>query len=256
MATGRHMTTGPGNVRHPRDVFIGSDADGGALIAKHGRAMNQFCAIEEDFFGDVGQALGRPWVYAETGTSTNFTGDFISGAEAGVFRLLHSADNEAQSGRIDHGDTLMINMSKKPRMECRFRLNPNAAAFSADQRLVLGFASAHNATLDSVVTNAWFRIEGANLNILAETDDGTTDRDDQDTLADYVKNQWHVVEIDASNFVTGVRFMVDGVHRLSLAMAALAANTFVQPYACIQKDAGTETENFDIDYIKLSWERS
>lgn len=49
--------------------------------------------------------------------------------------------------------------------------------------------------------------------------------------------------------------MVDGTHYLSLSLAALAADTFVQPYLCIQRDAGAETERVDIDYIHITWER-
>lgn len=253
MATGRHMHDGT-VTRFGRDMLLRSvNGQGGAAILQRGIARNEYVEFYDDFLGDAGQALGRPGVYTETGGG-GFTGDFISGAEAGVYRLLHGNANEAQSGRYDWGDTLQINMSKKPRMECRVRLNPNAAAFSADQRCVIGLASADNATLDSVVTNAWFRIEGANLNILAETDDGTTDDDDNDTGVDYVKNAWMVLEIEVVS-LTQVEFRVDGVLVQTLSLAALAANTFVQPYINIQKDAGTETENLDIDYLHITWER-
>lgn len=225
-----------------------------AIIAARGRAMNEFVWVEEEFLGDIGQALGRPWVYSETGAG-GFTGDFISGAGAGVFRLLHGNANEAQSGRVDFGDTLMINMSKGPLLEARFRLNPNGATFSADQRMVLGFASAHNNTLDDIVTNCWFRLEGANLDILTETDDGTTDDNDNDTTLNLVKNTWTTVEIDCSDLSAVVFKVNDVVAGDPLDMSALAADTYVQPYVCIQKDAGTETENLDLDYIKVAWER-
>jgi hypothetical protein len=250
MAVGRHSRA-DAQPRIKRDLAVD-----GALIAKYGRAMNERVHIEEDFFGDVGQALGRPWVYTETGASTNPTGDFVSAVGDGVFRLLHSADSEAQTLRLDWGDTLMINMSKKPRIEIRAKLDFAGANFSADQRAVLGLASAYNATLDSVATNAWFRVEGANLNVLIESDDGTLDDDDNDSTIDLVDNTWTVFEIDCAD-LDNVAFRVDGVQvAQKLDMGALAANTWVQPIAAIQRDAGTEAEKLDIDYIKISWERT
>ena len=41
----------------------------------------------------------------------------------------------------------------------------------------------------------------------------------------------------------------------ALLFGAEIASTYVQPYVCIQKDAGAETENLDLDYIKVAWER-
>lgn len=248
MATGRHALT-RAQPQYKRDL-----ATDGALIAKRGVARNEYVEHHDDFFGDAGQSLGRPWVYTETGASTNPTGDFVSGVGPGVFRLLHSADSEAQTMRIDHGDTLMINMSKKPRLEVRAKIDFAGAAFSADQRAVIGFSSAYSATLDNATTNAWFRIEGASLNILAESDDGTTDDDDNDTGVDLVDNTFTVFEIDATD-LSNVGFYVDGVRCAGLDMSALAANTFVQPIIAIQRDAGTEAEKLDIDYVRITWER-
>ena len=248
------MATGRQNHTKAQPQFRKTLHTDEAISAKRGRAQNEYVEIVDDFFGDAGQALGRPWVYTETGTSTNPTGDFVSGVGAGVFRLLHSADSEAQTMRVDHGDTLMINMSKKPRIEIRAKLDFAGATFSADQRAVFGLASTYNATLDNIATNAWFRVEGANLNILAEVDDGTTDTDDFDTGADIVDNTFVVFEIDASD-LTAVQFRVDGVLVATKAMSALAANTYVQPICAIQRDAGTEAEKLDIDYIQVTYER-
>ncbi len=227
-----------------------------ALIARRGRARNEFCEYFDDFFGDVGQALNRPWVYTETGTSTNPTGDFVSAVGDGVFRLLHSADSEAQTMRVDWGDTLLVNMSKKPRIEVRAKIDFAGANFSADQRAVIGFASAYNATLDNIATNVWFRIEAANLNLLIESDDGTLDDDDNDTTLDLVDNTWTTFEIDCSD-LDNVAFMVNGVPVAQrLDMGALTANTWVQPIIALQRDAGTEAEKLDIDYVHITWERT
>lgn len=250
------MTTARESYDRNQPRYRNSISVGGAVVAKRGMARNQYVEHYEEFLGDVGQALGRPWVYTETGVSTNPTGDFVSGVGDGVFRLLHSADSEAQTMRVDWGDTLMINMSKKPRIEVRAKIDFAGANFSADQRAVLGLASAYNATLDNIATNAWFRVEGANLNILIESDDGTLDDDDNDTTLDLVDNAWTIFEIDCSD-LDNVTFRVNGTQVAQrLDMGALTANTWVQPVIAIQRDAGTEAEKLDIDYCRITWERT
>lgn len=247
MALGRHKFT------RAQPQFQKSIATNGAVISRRGFARNEFVSEFNDFLGDAGQTPPPPWKYAETGTSTNPTGDYLSAAD-GRFALTHSVDSEAQTMRLDWGDNLLINMSKKPRLEVRALINFAGATFSADQRLVIGFASAYNATLDSIAHNAWFRIEGANLNILREVDDATTDTDDVDTTVDIVDNTMTVFEVDVD--LPSVRFMVNGVACGKMAMAALPANSLVQPIIAIQRDAGAELEVLTVDYAQITWERS
>jgi hypothetical protein len=248
MVIGRHGA----QAAQPR--FRRTIATAEAIAARRFFARNEYVEQFEDFLGDAGQTLPPPWRYTETGTSTNPTGDYVSAAD-GRFALTHSADSEAQTMRIDWGDNLLINMSKKPRLEVRAAINFAGATFSADQRLVIGFVSAYNATLDSTTHNAWFRIEGANLNILTESDDNTTNDDDNDTGIDIVDNTMTVFEIDVVS-LTDVRFMVNGASAGSLSMAALPANSMVQPIIAIQRDAGTEAEVLTVDYCQVTWERT
>ena len=211
-----------------------------------------------DFYGKNGasQAIA-PFVMTK---ATNATADYTSGVADGVYRLAHSADSEAQTIRIDFGDSLMLNMSKGPIIRFRVKFNIANATMSADQRAVVGLASNYNATLDNVTTNAWFRIEGANLNIYVEGDDNTTDTDDQDTTIDFVDNTYQIFEIDCSN-LTAVIFNIytaAGVFQgsSSVSLAGLAANTLVQPIVAIQRDAGTEQEVVDIDMIEWRYTRT
>lgn len=250
MALGREAQNGG----RTQPQWLRSVSTDGALIARRGVARNEFCEFFDDFFGDIGQTLPNPWKYAETSTSTNAAGDYANAAD-GRYALTHSADSEQQIMRIDWGDQLMINLSKKPRLEIRAKINFAGAAFSADQRAVFGLASAWNNTLDSIATNAWFRIEGASLNILAEVDDGTTDDDDNDTGDDLVDDTFVTLGIDFPS-ATVARFWVNGVQTEELPMAALAANTLVQPVVAMQRDAGTEAEVLTIDYVHATWERT
>lgn len=214
-----------------------------------------------DFFGKAGASQSvTPFVATKTGVSTNNTVDYASSVADGVYRLTHSSDSEAQTMRLDFGDSLMLNMSKGPIIRFRVKFNIANATMSADQRAVVGLASAYNATLDDVTTIAWFRIEGANLNIYVEGDDGTTDTDDQDTTVDYVDNVYQILEIDCSS-LSAIRFRIytaAGVLQgtSTVALAALAANTLVQPIVAIQRDAGTEQEVVDIDFIEYVYTRT
>lgn len=211
----------------------------------------------DDFVGDIGATIPVPWV---TNLQTaNITVDYLSGAGMGVVRFLSDNTSEAQAGNITHGDALHYNMSKNPIFEFLIRIAPAGAAFTADERLVIGLGSAHaNAedALDSVVTNAWFRIEGASMNILVEADDGTTDTDDQDSTIVLVKSAWTKFKIDCSD-LSDIKFFVDDVEQggATVSMADLAADTFVQPIVCIQRAAGAEVNTLDIDYIDLNVDR-
>lgn len=248
MALGRHKIA-RAQPQYRKDI-----ATDGAIIARRGFARNEFCQFFDDFLGDAGQTAPNPWKFTKTGVSTNNTGDYLSAAD-GRFAMTHSADSEAQSMRLDWGDNLLVNMSKKPRLEVRALINFAGATFSADQRLVIGFASAFNATLDSIAHHAWFRIEGANLNILTESDDATTDDDDNDTGLDIVDNTMTVFEVDATS-LSAVKFLVNGLSAGTLSMAALPANSLVQPFIAIQRDAGAELEVLTVDYAQVTWERT
>lgn len=249
MATARYNST------NRKRKYEGTSLFEGPTVLQGGIARNERCEFFDDFLGDVGQTPPNPWKATKVGTSTNNTIDYIAGAD-GRIALTHSADSEAQTMRLDWGDNLLVNLSKKPRLEVRALINFAGAAFSADQRLVIGFCDEYNATLDSTEFNAWFRIEGASLNILAEVDDNDAGNDDDnDTGVDIVDAALTVFEVDCAD-LSKVQFRVNGGAPYELSLAALAANTMVQPIIAIQRDAGDEVEVLTVDYVHLTWERT
>ncbi len=207
--------------------------------------------IHEDFVGPAGSTLPFPWGKQDTSAAGTPTLDYVANTVNGMYRLLHDSQSEAQKLTLYWADSLHIDITKQPIFEARLKINFAGATFSADQRIVIGLATARNATLDSIATNAWFRIEGANLDILWETDDTVTDDDDNDSGIDIVDNTYTVFKIDASD-LTQVKFYVDGVLAGTGAMSSTAT---VQPYIEIQRDAGTELESVDIDYVSVVWNR-
>lgn len=235
----------------PRTPDAGDVSSAAPIVKWWGLDAEQVVVYVEDFVAIATSSALAPWLKAtKVGTSTNNTVLYDVDALGGTFSLTHSADSEAQTMRLDSGDSLWINMSNRPVIEARLKINFAGATFSADQRFVFGFASDYAAALDDVTHNAWFRIEGAALDILAEVDDATTDDDDNDTGADIVDNTYVVLRVEVRS-LSDVRFYVNGALKLSLAMAALPANSKVQPLIAIQRDAGAEVEAVTVDYIKV-----
>ncbi len=239
--------------------YRGEDPDGTATNAgDYSDRYSKVCDFYDDFLGDVGDTLPVPW---DTDFETvNITGDYVSGAGAGVYRILCDSTSETQAGRLSWGDCLMLNMSKKPTMEARIKLTPDdGSALTASDRIVVGFASAHanaETDLDTATTNAWFRVEGTDMSVLVEADDGTTDTNDQDSTYDLTSGTWVVLKIDCSD-LDDIKFYVDGKEQLGgkVSMGALAADTYVQPLICLQRTTGTEAHQLDIDYVHVTVER-
>jgi len=235
------------------------DADGTIIYRAsnpRGRDARITSELMEDFHGDVGGTIRTPFVKDMHNTAT---GDYISGNGGGVYRILTQSTSEAQSGQVTTGDCLMVNMSNNPILQVRVRIAPAGATFTADERVFIGLVPVHataEASLDDLDGSCGFKMEGANLNILVEADDATTDTDDQDSLIDYVKSAWTVYTIDCTK-LSDIKFYVDGVVQQGavVSMADLAANTYVQPIVCHQRDAGTEANSVDIDYIKVLSDR-
>ena len=211
-------------------------------------------SVSSDFVGPAGGTLPTEWSAAKTGVSGTNGIDYSADSSSGEYVLTHSSTTEAQLMRLN-ASSLWVNLSKKPIMHARVKLTPQGATLTADQRVVIGFASAHNATLDSVVTNAWFRFDGANLDILIESDDNVTNTDDIDTGINYVKGQWMNLTIDASN-LSAVKFKVNSTWvSQTLDISGVSANTMVQPYIVMQRDGGNETDTLAIDWIEVTQER-
>ena len=228
-------------------------------MALRGSALNQDkCVLFEDFLNDSADTIAAPWATTIVGAGPPVA-DFVDDQANGEFRLLHESTSEAQNAALHLGDDVYINPTKGPVFECRLKIDHSAATttFTADQRLVFGLCNARNATLDSNTRHAWFRVEGANNNVLCEGDDGTTDTDDLDTGFDYSDSTYHVYVIDMSD-TSAVRFMVDGVPSTGgpVDVSAMAATDLLQPFFEIQRDAGTEVDAVFIDYVRVEWDRA
>jgi hypothetical protein len=238
----------PHKIRKPLEVH-------GECELRQGIKRQSFVEFFEDFHGDVTATLPASWSY--DGETANITGDFVSEAN-GVYEILTDSTSEGQAGRLNWGDTLMVNLSKNPIFEVRAKLAMAGATLTADERMVIGLGSAlatAEATLDDVTTHVWFRVEGADNDVMVEGDDGTTDTDDQAGGTDLVDDTFTVFTIDCGD-LSAVRFYLNGVSIGTVDISAVSANTLVQPIICIQRDAGTEVNSLKIDYVKVVQERT
>lgn len=208
-------------------------------------------AQQIEFFDDfIDIADGTNWVKQDTSAVGAPTWALVADTHGGEFAMTLAADAEAESLTLYFGDQLIFAANKKPVLEARLKVSTIAAA----QRVVFGLAGVRDATLDNIAQNAWFRIE-ANMNVLVETDDGTTDNDDNDTTVDAVNGTYAIYEVDLSN-LADIKFRINGIDRTpeTMNLSALTTET-LQPFLEIQKDSGTGTPAITLDWIQITADR-
>lgn len=203
---------------------------------------------------DRAQALSTtPGMNGWTVKDTSATGSPTYLCTSGVGMKL-TLDNavEAQVVTMYHNDVLMFALNELKTVEFIAKV----AGIGSNSTLVMGIASAQNDTADSVATNAWFRIQGSvsTSNVLAETDDGTTDNDDVatgTTLSSTLKK----FVIDFSNGLSDVRFYIDGARvaeSTTFSMAALSSTTNVQPFVQVQKASSADLASVTINWWRMT----
>lgn len=212
-------------------------------------------SVMEDFLAAPGATLLVP--HAKD-LHNSATGDYLADAVGGVYSLATEATSSAESAQLTWGDQLMLDPTKGLIFEARVRVNIPGATISADERWVVGLVSDHtNAedALDATVINAWFRGEGANLDIFIEGDDNVTNTDDVNSTFDYVDNAWMILKIDMTD-KAAVKFSIDGKPvGTTINMAAVTSATPVQPIFCYQRDAGTEINLLEVDWYRVTCSR-
>lgn len=210
-----------------------------------------------DFDYDAGATLPLPWGKQDTSAAGSPTTDFVADAAGGVYVLALATTNEVETLTLYFADQLTVDITKKPVIRMRIKVQSDVTGggglFAAGDKLVMGFASARNATLDNVATNAWFMFAGANHNIYVETDDGTTDTDDADTGVDWAENTYVDLRIDCAE-LGAVKFFVNGVLVATKAMSAATGN--VQPFFELQKAAAANKDHkLSVDYVDVQANR-
>jgi hypothetical protein len=208
-------------------------------------------AKSEDFPLAAGGTLPAPLA---KDLNNSATGDYLNDTVGGVYSLETAAVSEAEDAQLTFGNQNILDPSQGLVFEARVRVTFPGAAVTADERWVVGLCSDHTNSedsLDNTTYNAWFRGEGANLNIYIEGDDAVTDTDDTDSTIDYVKNAWMVLKIDMTS-LAAVKFFVNGVQvGTTVNLSALDGTKVLQPIFCYQRDAGTEINKLQVDWFRV-----
>lgn len=195
------------------------------------------------FFDD----FRRPHTYTTTPTQNGWTikdtssggaPTYLNGEDGAVITL--ASNNEVEIVTLYHNDIETFKLEDLHYIEWSAKVS----GIDSNTTLVLGIATAQNDTLDSVQEAAWFRIEGgtSTANLVAETDDNTTNNDDKATGAT-LSSTIRRMRIDFTD-LADVRFKVDGSRRASgttFDMQAITANLHFQPFVQLQKSTGTGT---------------
>lgn len=185
------------------------------------------------------------WTIADT--SAAGTPTYLCASEDGGQAVLTlAATNEVENVCLFQGDILFLDLAQLKRFEWLARVSGVDAATT----IVMGLGSARNDTPDSVTVNAWFRIEGSVslTNVVAETDDNSSDLDDRAT-GTTLANVWKKFVIDFTNGLSDVRFFIDGERvaaATTFSMASVTSGQNVQPIFQIQKASGTATPSLSI----------
>jgi hypothetical protein len=223
--------------------------------------------FEDDFLGAMfgkniaGENTTALWKTVET--DINLAPALVANDPNGVVQITLDTDDITQQGAVYLGDQLPFSMKYGLVWEARLRLAVLPAAGGEHSRAVFGLASATNGTLDSIATNAWFRVESAaNTALLWETDDGNTDDDDNAAGVVMAAATWNIFRIDCTNLLTGIKFYVDNVlvgTSGDMDTNLTAGEALVQPYFCMQKTkaaANTAVGTMYIDYCRMWQKRS
>lgn len=231
---------------------------------------SMYCEVFEDFIGQTaiplngtGDASSGPWQIKDTSAAGAPTTVVSGDADNGQLALAFAADNEAEILTLYWGDEQNIDSDQEPVFDIRLSLD---AQFTAGTILVFGLASAYNATADSVANHGWFRVEGANLNLLIESDDATTDDDDNDTTVDLVAATMYEFRVSLSALhggsATNAKFFYrstlggDWTPLLATTTFSVGADIALQPIVQLQKASGTATDGIKIDYVRAFWKRN
>lgn len=219
----------------------------------------------DDFVGSklakiiTGENTVAPWTCLDTDNDADVI--LVANEPNGVVNIAVGASDITQFSVLYFGDQLPFRMDQGLVIEFGAKIHtiPSSEAGTELPEIELGLASAHNATSDTVGTNAWFKMVGDDANVYWETDDGNTDDDDNDTGVDAVADVFHVFRIDC-NVAAATKFYIDGALVGTATMAGLTTTeNCVQPYFRVSKTkvaAQIGIAAVYLDYVKVFQNRS
>lgn len=226
----------------PQPDIVELDAIDGALV------------LDDDFLGDYPAAAtafdnAQPWLKVETlGLGVTETG----GAN-GALKFAFNAVAEAATAAL-YMPSLPFAVGGNPIFEARVAVFDKGDDAALD--INIGLANGTHATdFDTITEYAAFHLNGADLSVNCQSDDGTTTVAATDTTVDLVDDTYANLKIDASD-LTDVKFYING-------MRVLASTTFdisqaagpLTPIVHVEKTSNDTTADVRVDRIRVRCER-
>ena len=186
-------------------------------------------------------ALAGPSVSVAVGTQA--LGGFLPPVVHGGSRALQlTSTSEAQ--KVDILSVDAVALASRPIFEGVFRVATNGSGSASDFNIGLANAT-HASDAGAITESAFLHTNGNDLNLYAESDDGTTEVAETDTTVDFAAGSAAAdrveVWIDARD-PEDVQFYVNGVNVLPATVFDISAATGpLKALAHYEKTTGTET---------------
>lgn len=170
--------------------------------------------------------------------------------EGGGLRFNITATSEAQ--KVDALSLDGFSYASNPIVDLAFR---GAVGSGSASDFSLGVANASHATdADSITDSAFIHLNGNDLNIYAECDDGTNETAATDTTIDYVATAVLGSRVECwidLRDMSSIKFYVDGARVNSATTFSMAASTAtLYLLAHLEKTTGTETASIIVDWMR------
>jgi hypothetical protein len=219
--------------------------------------MRDFQTFYDDFNGTVATlpASADPataWLVDDT--SSSGTPTYTKGTSEATLTL--AATSEIENVCLHFGDALDFDIDLIQRLEMRVKIG--ASTFTSGSILCFGLGSARDDTANSVVANAWFRMEGASSTTLVylESDDGVRDNDDISSGVTLGTSYKEFV-IDFTGGKQDVKFYIDGQRVGATTTFDMSGYSLgLQPIVQLQKAANANVDSVIVDYVKVVSKRS
>lgn len=225
-----------------RDYYIGravGDAASTATVCSV--ALNVDPRPDRDLLAD-------PYVTAPTGTQA--LGGFLPPQRCGgALKFILSATNEAQKADALGKDG--FDPDANAIVEAVFAVVSDGGAGAQD--VSIGLANATHATdADSITESLFVHLNGGDVNVYAESDDGTTEVAATDTTIDYTEGAANRVEVwfdlrdlaDVGVYVNGAAVLTGTTFKLDAATGPLKLLVHVE------KTATTDTYELDVERLE------
>lgn len=209
--------------------------------------------IEYDFIGGVvigtSPAAGSPWVITDTSAAGTPTYAVNSPSSGGEFQMAFSSTNEVQNLCLSHNDKLSFDIDDIESVIWRVKMGQ--ALLNAASSVFFGIGSARNDTIDTIASQASFRLIGADSVIYLETDDGVNDVDDYSS-GQSLSSTYKDLVISFAEEKRKPRFFVDGIPVGTGRTFDMTNYTgSFQPMVQLQKTASTATDGIFLKSCRL-----